>query len=91
MVGVLALAGEMGINEAWAETICRDAPPPRITEWTNARYNYSLVRGSAFQRRLGYLATFLFDEKIVPKPVDVREALDASVITEVLEAWKKGQ
>jgi hypothetical protein len=33
----------------------------------------------------------LFDEKVVPKPVDVREALDASVIIEVLEAWKKGQ
>jgi taurine transport system substrate-binding protein len=91
MVGVRALAAEMGIDEAWAETIYRDAPPPKITEWANARYNYSLVKGSAFQRRLGYLATFLFDEKIVPKPVDVRDALDASVITEVLEAWKKGQ
>lgn len=48
-------------------------------------------RGRAFQRRLGYLATFLFDEKVVSKPVDVREALDASVITEPLEAWKRGQ
>jgi taurine transport system substrate-binding protein len=91
MVGVGALAGEMEMNEAWAETIYRDAPPPRITEWANARYNYSLVKGSALQRRLGYLASFLFDEKIVAKPVDLREALDASVITEALEAWKRGK
>jgi ABC-type nitrate/sulfonate/bicarbonate transport system substrate-binding protein len=81
----------MGINESWAETIYRDAPPPKITEWTNARYDYSLVKGGPWHRRLGYLATFLLDEKVVPKPVDVREALDASVITEVLEAWKRGQ
>jgi hypothetical protein len=33
----------------------------------------------------------LFDEKIVAKPVDLREALDASVITEALEAWKRGK
>lgn len=91
LVGVRALAREMGIHEGWAETIYRDAPPPKITEWANARYTYSLVKGSAFDRRLGYLATFLFDEKIVSKPVDMREALDPSVITEVLEAWKKGR
>jgi len=91
MVGVRALAGEMGINEAWAEAIYRDAPPPKITEWANARYNYSLVKGSAFQRRLEYLATFLFEEKVISKPLDMREVLDASVITEVLQAWKRGR
>jgi len=90
MVGVRALAAEMGIKEAWAETIYRDAPPPKIHEWANARYKYSLVREAAFQRRLGYLATFLFDEKVMSTPVDVRDALDASVIAEVLDAWKKG-
>lgn len=91
MVGIRALAEEMGIKEAWAETIYRDAPPPKIYEWVNPQYNYSLVEGSAFQRRFGYLATFLFDEKIIPKPVDVREAMDISVITEALKAWKSGQ
>ncbi len=91
MVGVRALAAEMGINEAWAETIYRDAPPPKITEWANARYYYSLVKGSAFQRQLEYLATFLFDEKVISKPVDVRDALDASLIAEALRTWKQGQ
>jgi len=91
MVGVRALAGEMGIKEAWAETIYRDAPAPKIYEWANPQYNYSLVKDSVFQRRLGYLATFLFDEKVIPKPVDVREAMDVSVITEALKTWKSGQ
>lgn len=91
MVGVRVLAGEMGISEAWAEAIYRNAPPPKIHEWANARYDYSLVKGSAFQRQLGYLATFLFDEKVVQRRVDVRDALDASVITEALEAWKRGR
>jgi hypothetical protein len=50
-----------------------------------------LVEGSGFHRRLGYLATFLLDEKFIPKEVDVSEALDASVITEALRTWKKGQ
>ena len=90
-VGVRALAGEMGISESWAEAIYRDAPPPKITEWATVRYNYSLVKGSAFHRRLGYLATFLFDEKLISKPLDVRDVLDASFITEVLEAWKRGR
>ena len=89
MVGVRALAGVMGIKQRWAEAIYRDTPPPKITEWANARYIYSLVKGSAFYRRLGYLATFLLDEKVISKPLDLREALDASVITEVLEAWKR--
>jgi taurine transport system substrate-binding protein len=88
MVGVRALAGDMGIPEAWAEAIYRDAPPPKITEWANPRYDYSLVKGAAFHRRLGYLARFLFDERLIAKPVDVREALDASVIIEALEAGK---
>jgi aliphatic sulfonates family ABC transporter substrate-binding protein len=90
-VGVRALAAELGIKEAWAETIYRDAPPPKIHEWTNPRYDYSLVTGAPWHRRLEYLASFLFDEKLVPGPVEVREALDASVITEVMAAWRKGR
>ena len=85
------MADKMGIKEAWAERIYRDAPPPKIYEWPNPRYDYSLVKGAAFQRRLGHLATFLFDEKVIAKPVEVGEALDVSVITEALETRKRGQ
>jgi aliphatic sulfonates family ABC transporter substrate-binding protein len=88
-VGVRALTQEMEIKKAWAETIYRDAPPPKIYEWANPRYDYSLVKGSAFQRRLGDLVTFLFEERVIPHPVDVSDATDASVITEALAAWKR--
>ena len=49
----------------------------------NPRYDYVLVKGSAFHRRLGDLATFFFDERVIPNPVDLSEATDASVITDV--------
>jgi len=90
-VGVRALAEEMGIKEAWAERIYQDAPPPRIYEWANPRYNYSLVKDSAQHRRLGYLAAFLLAEQVIPSSVDVGEAMDVSVITEALKTWKRGQ
>lgn len=54
MVGVRALAREMGIKAAWAETVYRDAPPSNIFEWATPRYPYSQVKDSAFHRRLGY-------------------------------------
>jgi ABC-type nitrate/sulfonate/bicarbonate transport system substrate-binding protein len=87
-VGVRILAAEIGIKEAWAEAIYEDVPPPEISHWTDPHYRYSLVRGSSFNRRLGYLATFLFDEKVVSQEIDVRNILDASIIAEALKTWK---
>jgi len=34
---------------------------------------------------------FLFDEKVIPKHVDLRNALDASVIVEALKTLRQGQ
>ena len=84
-IAVRVWARELGIKEAWAEAIYEDVPPPLIYEWTNPRYTYSLVKGSPLDRRLGFLATFLFDEKLISQPVDVNDAMDASVIAEVLK------
>jgi aliphatic sulfonates family ABC transporter substrate-binding protein len=87
-IGVKVLAAEIGIKEAWAEDIYENVSPPEISQWTNPRYRYSLVRGSSFNRRLGYLASFLFDEKIVSREIDVRDVLDVSIITEALKTRK---
>jgi aliphatic sulfonates family ABC transporter substrate-binding protein len=84
-VGIKVLAAEIGIKEAWAEEIYENVPPPEITQWKDPRYRYSLVRGSSFNRRLGYLASFLFEEKIVSREIDVRDILDVSIITEALK------
>lgn len=90
-IGIIALAKEMGIRKAWAEMIYKDNPPPNMYMWADPRYRYSLVKGAAFQRRMGYLATFLFNQQIFPAEVDVSDVLDASIITEVLSKHKQGQ
>jgi aliphatic sulfonates family ABC transporter substrate-binding protein len=90
-VGVKVLAAEIEIKEAWAEEIYEDVPPPKISLWADPHYRYSLVKGAEFHRRLGYLASFLFEEKIVPQEIDVRNILDVSVITEALRTGKTGQ
>jgi ABC-type nitrate/sulfonate/bicarbonate transport system substrate-binding protein len=91
VVGVKALAAEIEIKEAWAEEIYEEVPPPEISQWTDPRYRYSLVKGSSFNRRLGYLASFLFEEKIVPQEIDVRNILDVSIIAETLKTRETGQ
>ena len=90
-VAIRVMAQEMEIREAWAEVIYQDAPPPRIHEWANPRYAYSLVKGSPLRRRLAYLAQFLWAEKLISKELDISEAFDASVISEALKTWKRGQ
>ena len=89
-IAVRLWAAEMGIKEAWAEAIYDDVPPPLIFEWTNPRYTYSLVKGSPLYRRLGFVATFLYDEKLISQPVDIDDAMDVSLITDVLKTRKSG-
>lgn len=91
-IGIRTLAGEMGIKEPWVQEIYEEAPPPNMYLWADPGYRYSLVEGSGLHRRLEYVATFLFNEKIIPVKVeDFREAMDASIITEALRTWKKDQ
>lgn len=78
-------ARDVGISESWAEEIYEGVPPPLIHEWTNPRYTYSLVKGSSLQRRLGYVANFLYDEKIIQQQVHLADAMDPSYIAAVLK------
>ena len=89
-IAVHIWAREVGIKAAWAQKIYQDVPPPLIHEWTNPRYTYSLVRDAPLYRRLGFLATFLFNEKLIAQPVDVYDIMDASVIADVLKTRKGG-
>ena len=88
---IRVVAREMDIKDVWAEAIYHDAPPPRISEWANPRYPYSLVKASPLHRRLGYLAQFLFEVKYISNELDISDALDASVIAEALKTRKPGQ
>ena len=88
-IAIRLWAREMGIKDAWAEAIYEDVPPPLIDEWTNPRYTYSLVKGSSLHRRIGFLATYMLEEKLIAKPADVSDMMDVSVIAEVLKTRKK--
>ena len=79
------------IKERNAKKIYQDAPPPNIYWWMDQGYRYSLVEDSGFHRRLEYMATLLFEEKVTSKTVDVSDALDVSVVTEALRTSKRGQ
>jgi ABC-type nitrate/sulfonate/bicarbonate transport system substrate-binding protein len=83
-VAIRLWAADVGIREAWAEEIYEGVPPPLIHEWTNPRYTYSLVKGSSLQRRLGFIAAYLYNEKIIQHPIEVGNATDPSLIEEVL-------
>ena len=84
-LAISTVAREMNIQEAWLKIIYKDDPPPNLDWWSDHAYQYSLVEGAAFHRRLGYLATFLFEEKIISKELDVSEILDVSVITDAMK------
>jgi aliphatic sulfonates family ABC transporter substrate-binding protein len=90
-VAVHAEAKELAIDQDWVEEMYRDAPPPQIHMWTDPRYLYSLVKGARFHRRLEYLAKFLFAEKVFPKELEVHDVLDASVVTEALNASERAR
>ncbi|MFO1081831.1 MAG: ABC transporter substrate-binding protein [Reyranellaceae bacterium] len=77
-------AREVGLKETWAEAIYDSVPPPLIEEWTNPRYTYSLVKGAPLYQRLGYLSTYMAEEKLIAEPVDLGDSMDMSVIAEVL-------
>ncbi len=85
-LAISTVAKEMNLKEAWLKTIYQDDPPPNLDWWNDQSYQYSLVEGSAFHRRLGYLATFLYEEKLISNQLDVSEVLDVSIITEAMKS-----
>lgn len=78
-------ASETGIKTAWAAAVYKEAGPPDIYKWTDPHYTYSMVKGAGLQQILGQLATFLYQQKIVPHPIDVSNVIDDSVIASVLK------
>jgi len=90
-VAIRAGAQAMGISEALTETIYQETPPAKMQSWVDPRYRYSLVKGAPLDRRLVYLSAFLLEQGIIPQPVDLRGALDASVIADALKAPGKGR
>ena len=90
-VAVRGWAADMGIKQSWAEAIYQNVPPPLIHEWTNPMYHYGLVKGSPLYRSLGFIATFLHEEKLIPQPVEMDNIMDPTIVTEALRTYKAGR
>ena len=87
-VAYQAWAREVGLNNASAEAIFNVVPPPLIYEWTNPRYTYSLVKHGPLYQRLGFLASYMIRSGIISPPVELDDAMDMSLIAEVLKGRK---
>jgi ABC-type nitrate/sulfonate/bicarbonate transport system substrate-binding protein len=79
----------MGIPEDWAWAIFKEAGLPAIYKQADPGYRYSAAKDSPLQGSLAELARFLFDEKVIPRQVDVRALVDGSLMAEVLATHKK--
>jgi ABC-type nitrate/sulfonate/bicarbonate transport system substrate-binding protein len=90
-IAVRGWAADFGIKEAWAEAIFHNVPPPLIHEWTNPRYNYGLVKDSPLHRSLGYIAAFLYEQRLIPNPVETHNVMDASIVAEALRTHRGGR
>ncbi len=84
-----AVMQEMGIPEEWARAIFKEAGLPAITKQADPSYRYSAAKGSPLQASLADLARFLYEEKVLPKHVDVSGLVDGALLAEVLAAHKK--
>ncbi len=83
-----AWAREVGLTNASAEEVFDVVPPPLIYEWTNPRYTYSLVKGGPLFQRLSFLAAYMTRYGIISRPVELDDAMDMSLIAEVLKGKK---
>jgi len=83
-----AWAREVELSNASVEAIFDVVPPPLIYEWTNPRYTYSLVKGGPLYQRLGFLAAYMTRYGIISRPVELDDAMDMSLIAEVLKGRK---
>lgn len=81
-----AFAAETGITKQWSADVLKEAPPPQPARWLDPSYDQSMVKGGDMEHALKDLSDFLYEQKIIPKPVDVSDLLDTSVIAAVLRA-----
>jgi taurine transport system substrate-binding protein len=88
---IKAVSQEMGIPEEWTVAIFKQAGLPAIYKQADPTYRYSAAKGSPLQGSLADLARFLFEEKVLPKHVDVSTLVDGSAMAEVLATHKKAR
>ena len=72
-----------------SEAIFDAVPPPLIYEWTNPRYTYSLVKGAPLYQQARFpRERTCSTTSIISQSVDLDDAMDMSLIAEVLKGKK---
>jgi aliphatic sulfonates family ABC transporter substrate-binding protein len=79
---------EMGIPGEWA-LVSYNADPPEIRRWLDPAYPYSIGPDGLLRKNLDEVARFLYEEKVIAKPIDTRNLIDTSILEEVLKASGK--
>ncbi|MGC8476432.1 MAG: ABC transporter substrate-binding protein [Acetobacteraceae bacterium] len=88
---IQVFASETGIKKSWSAAIYREAGPPNVYKWADPDYAYSLAPGKGLQQILDKLAAFLFQQKIVPHPIDTANIIDDSVIASAIKELETGK
>src|SRR5215470_10437754 len=84
-----AVMQEMGIPEDWTRAIFKESGLPAIYKQADRNYRYSAAKDSPLQASLAGLATFLYEEKVIPKQVEVSTVVDGSLMAETLAAHRR--
>lgn len=85
-------ASDTGIKEEWSASVFKEAGPTDPRRWLDpSNPRLSMVNDGKLQTSMAALATFLRDQKIVQKPVDVSTLLDGSFIQAALKAEPAGK
>ena len=83
-------AKDTGITPAWSADVFKEAPPEDGARWTDPSYpGLTLLPDGSLQKALDGLASFMLQQRIVTKPLDLKNVIDASVITAAVKAEHK--
>lgn len=88
---IQVFASETGIKKSWSAAIYKEAGPPDVYKWSDPDYAYSLAPGKGLQQILDKLAAFLFQQKIVPHPIDTANIIDDSAIASAIKELGTGK
>jgi taurine transport system substrate-binding protein len=79
-------AKDTGITPAWSAEVFKEAPPEEPARWTDPSYpGLTLLPDGSLQKALEGLASFMLQQHIVQKPLDLKNVIDATVITEAVK------
>ena len=85
---VKQVSEEMSVPASWANA-SYDVDPPAIDRWLDPKYPYSIGPDGDLRKSIASVASFLYEQKVITKPVDTKNLIDTSLLEEVLKDERK--